>query len=70
MSKTAEEIYEERLGEAVHDLIVEYFEDGLDYLSVTEYLEERDEDDEDFARDVYDRTNGELDDLLQRYLDY
>lgn len=66
MTKTAEEIYEERLQTAVHTLVVDFFEEGIDYLTVTETL---DDEDEDFLLDAYNSANGEIEDTLQRWLD-
>ena len=69
MTKTAEELYAERLKEFTHDLVVGFFEDGVDYLTVHEYLAERGEDSGDTANDVADAVNAALEELSQRYQD-
>lgn len=70
MSKTAEEIYEERVEAATHGLVVEFLENAVEHLTVVEYLSEVGEDDGfDFVNDVHDSVNNELDTILQRWLD-
>ena len=69
MTKTAEELYAERLKKFTHDLMVGFFEDGVDHLTVHEYLAERGEDSEDTANDVADAVNAALEELSQRYQD-
>ena len=71
MAETAEEIYDELLKEAVHHLVVEFLDSGIDYLNVVESLEEVQPKglDEDFIRDAYESANDELDTILQRWLD-
>lgn len=71
MTKTAEELYEERVSAATHGLVVEFLERAVDFLEVSEFLEEVGEYDatDDFVKDVQNSVNGELGDILQRWED-
>lgn len=71
MTKTTEELYEERVEDATRGLLVEFLENQVDFLTVVEYLEEDGEDweDDDFAGDVQESVNAALDTILQRWLD-
>jgi hypothetical protein len=69
MTKTAEQLYEERTTTHVKALVVDYLEDEIDNLVISEYLEEEGEDDYDLFLDVRERLHEELDTILQRWLD-
>lgn len=69
MTKTAEELYQERLDGFTHHLVVSFFEVGVDHETVLDHLVARGEDHADTVNDVADAVNAVLDTLLQRYLD-
>lgn len=68
MSKTPEEIYEERVAAAGNALVTELLQGGVDHLTVVEFLSEVGEDDGfDFVNDIHARIQDTLETLLQRH---
>lgn len=67
MTKTAEEIYEERLESAVREVVLDFIDGGVGYEQAREVLGL--EEDPDFISDVVEAANGELDTMVQRWLD-
>lgn len=69
MTKTTEDIYEDRLKDFTRQFVNELVDDGLvGYLDVVEFLEENSAYEEDIARDVYNAVDSVLNDLLDRWL--
>jgi hypothetical protein len=65
MTKTAEEIYDEALAEAVRIVVLDFFSEGISHSEVSAEIEGN----ADFLDDVYKLANEELDTLLQRWID-
>lgn len=69
MSKTPEDLYQERLEAFTRALVVEFLEGSVDHLTVSEFLAENGEDSEDVANDVFNEVSSTLETILQRWLD-
>lgn len=67
MTKTAEELYEERLEQAVREVVINFIDGGIGYEEAREVLGLTQ--DPDFISDVVEAANGELDTMVQRWLD-
>jgi hypothetical protein len=67
VSKTAEELYEERLEQAVREVVLDFIDGGVGYEEAREVLGLTE--DPDFISDVVEAANGELDTMIQRWLD-
>lgn len=67
MTKTAEEIYEERVEFAARELVLGFVDGGVGYEDARDVLG-RDED-PDFIDDAVESANNHLDTMLQRWLD-
>jgi len=69
MTKTAEEAYEERLADYTRTMVLDFFDGGVGYLEVSEFLSDEDYDYEEVRNDLYDRVNASLDTIAQRFAD-
>jgi hypothetical protein len=67
VTKTAEEIYQERLESAVREVVLDFIDGGVGYEQAREILGL--EEDPDFISDVAEAANNELDTMIQRWLD-
>lgn len=59
--------YEERLEQLTRDFVVEFLEGGVDYLTVVEFAEERQEHNGDLHEDLYDAVGEVLNEMLDRH---
>jgi hypothetical protein len=67
---TPEEIRDELVENLSAKLVSEYLEDGIDHLTVAEFLgDEGYDSDDDLISDVFTSANGTLDTILQRWED-
>lgn len=61
---TAEELYEAKVADLSARIVLEVLGDGVDYLTISEFLDEVGVTDQDVLRDVDERVQTLVDDLM------